>query len=214
MSTLVRVFDPALCCSSGVCGESVDPDLVRFSADLDWLKSRNVSVERFNLAQQPTAFVEHAPVKQALEAKGEAALPLIMVDGAVKSAGAYPTREQLAEWAGVATATPSIFTDAVGELVAIGAAIASNCEPCFRFHYDKAKRFGVSPEDMRKAVTLAQRVKEAPARAVLELAERYLDQETAAAAKLLTPADPAVTPAGSCCAPQTIQLEVKKSRCC
>lgn len=101
MSTEVRVFDPAMCCSSGVCGPSVDPALARFSADLDWLKSRGVSVERFNLAQQPAAFVEHAVVKQALDANGEAALPLILVNGAVKSAGTHPTREQLAEWAGV-----------------------------------------------------------------------------------------------------------------
>ena len=37
--TAVRVFDPAMCCSTGVCGPSVDPQLARFSADLDWLKS-------------------------------------------------------------------------------------------------------------------------------------------------------------------------------
>jgi hypothetical protein len=111
MSAQVRVFDPAMCCSTGVCGPSVDPRLARFSADLDWLKSRGVSVERFNLAQQPAAFVEHAPVKQALDDTGEAALPLILVNGAVRSAGTYPTREQLAEWAGVSKPAPSTFTE-------------------------------------------------------------------------------------------------------
>jgi len=54
--TAVRVFDPAMCCSTGVCGPSVDPQLARFSADLDWLTSQGVAVERFNLAQQPAAF--------------------------------------------------------------------------------------------------------------------------------------------------------------
>ena len=39
MSTTIRVFDPAMCCSSGVCGPQVDPDLARFAADLDWLKA-------------------------------------------------------------------------------------------------------------------------------------------------------------------------------
>ena len=53
--TAVRVFDPAMCCSTGICGPSVDPELVRFAADLDWLKSQGVSVERFNLSQQPAA---------------------------------------------------------------------------------------------------------------------------------------------------------------
>jgi hypothetical protein len=42
----IEVYDPAMCCSTGVCGPSVDPQLVRFSADLEWLKSQGVSVER------------------------------------------------------------------------------------------------------------------------------------------------------------------------
>jgi hypothetical protein len=98
----VRVFDPAMCCSTGICGPSVDPELTRFAADLDWLQSQGASVERFNLAQQPAAFAGDAAVKSALESKGEAALPLIQVNGEVKSSGLYPTREQLAAWAGLA----------------------------------------------------------------------------------------------------------------
>jgi hypothetical protein len=101
MSVTVQVFDPAMCCSTGICGPSVDPQLIRFAADLEWLQSSGVSVERFNLAQQPKAFADSAAAKQALEAKGEAALPLILVDGTEKSSGTYPSREQLAEWAGV-----------------------------------------------------------------------------------------------------------------
>ncbi len=66
--TGVQVFDPPMCCSTGICGPYVDPQLVRFAADLDWLKSQGVSVERFNLAQQPGAFVEDVEVKTALEA--------------------------------------------------------------------------------------------------------------------------------------------------
>lgn len=98
----IRVFDPALCCSTGVCSPSVDPALARFAADLDWLKSNGVLIDRYNLAQQPGAFAERAAVKQALEEKGEAALPLIMVGEEVRSTGVYPSREELAAWAGVA----------------------------------------------------------------------------------------------------------------
>lgn len=101
MPTL-RVYDPAMCCATGVCGPSVDPRLTRFSADLDWLRRQGVTVERFNLAQQPAAFVQDADVKAALDADGEASLPLVQVDGAVKSRGVYPTRVELAAWAGVA----------------------------------------------------------------------------------------------------------------
>ena len=204
----VRVFDPAMCCSTGVCGPSVDPQLVRFAADLDWLKSSGATVQRYNLSQEPAAFVEPA-VKQALEAKGEAALPLVMVDGQVKSTGTYPSREQLAEWAGVAKPAPSLFTEAVSELVAIGAAIGSNCEPCFKFHYDKARKLGVSKEDMLRAVTVAQAVKEAPARTVLETAHRFLRDAEAPAAKLEVLGTPAST---ACCEPKS--AEPGKKKCC
>jgi AhpD family alkylhydroperoxidase len=68
----------------------------------------------------------------------------------------------------------SLFSPAVAELVAIGAAIAANCEPCFKYHYDQARKLGVTPADMARAVTMAQAVKDAPARAMLALAERYL----------------------------------------
>ena len=101
--TTVRVFDPAMCCSTGICGPSVDPQLVHFAAHLDWLKRKGVSVERFNLSQEPAAFANDAAVKAALEAKGDAALPLVQVDGVVKSCGVYPSRDELASWTGVET---------------------------------------------------------------------------------------------------------------
>jgi AhpD family alkylhydroperoxidase len=170
----VQVFDPAMCCSTGVCGPSVDPQLVRFAADLDWLIGQGVSVERFNLAQEPRAFAENPAVKDALETKGAAALPLVQVDGEVKSRGVYPSRDELAAWAGVAAPAPSLFTDAVAELVAIGAAIGSNCEPCFKFHYASARKLGVSREDMASAVEMARRVKDTPAQSILALADRFL----------------------------------------
>jgi hypothetical protein len=105
MSGVLKVFDPAMCCSTGVCGPSVDPQLVRFAADLEWLRSAGVQVERFNLAQEPAAFASSEVVRQALAERGEAALPLVMADGAVVATGAYPTRAELAAIAGVPLAT-------------------------------------------------------------------------------------------------------------
>jgi AhpD family alkylhydroperoxidase len=74
------------------------------------------------------------------------------------------------------------MTEAVTELVAIGAAIAANCEPCFRHHFDSAHKLGVSKEDMREAVNVALALKATPHRKVVETADRYLaDAEPAAA---------------------------------
>ncbi len=97
----IEVFDPALCCSSGVCGVEVDTKLVRFAADVAWAKEQGVQVVRYNLAQQPGEFAGREAVKQLLELSGEAALPAVLVNGRVALAGRYPSREELAKWAGI-----------------------------------------------------------------------------------------------------------------
>ena len=211
MST-IQIFDPALCCSTGVCGVDVDQQLVNFAADVEWAKQNGAQIERFNLAQQPQAFAEHAAIRQLLETQGETALPAVVVGGNIKQSGGYPSRDQLAAWAGIASA-PSIFTDQVAELVAIGAAIASNCDPCFKFHYDQARKLGVTDADMRRTVDLAQRVKETPARAVLELASRYLDKK-ASLATITVLAEGSAQSQGSCCGPGSKQAASTASKCC
>jgi len=106
MMKKLQVFDPALCCSTGVCGTEVDQALVDFSADADWLKQAGARVERFNLAQQPLAFAQNETVKNFLHEQGEKALPLILLDGAIMLSGRYPMRQELAQWLGIAlTAT-------------------------------------------------------------------------------------------------------------
>lgn len=75
----IQVFDPALCCSTGVCGVDVDQALVSFAADVDWAKQQGAQIERFNLAQQPMSFAENATVKGFLERAGQEALPLTLI---------------------------------------------------------------------------------------------------------------------------------------
>jgi arsenite methyltransferase len=84
-----------------------------------------------------------------------------------------------------------VYTPAVAELVAIGAAIAANCEACFKYHYGQAHKLGVSREDMACAVTMAQKVKEAPAKTVRDLANRYLGCSASVE-------EAGVPPAGTC----------------
>jgi hypothetical protein len=97
----LQVFDPAMCCSTGVCGPSVDPALPRFAADLEWLKSKGLRVERYNLAQEVAAFTNNPVVKLALNSRGSKCLPLLLLDGTIVAEGAYPTREELASLAHV-----------------------------------------------------------------------------------------------------------------
>jgi len=178
----LEVYDPPMCCSTGVCGPSVDERLVRFSADLDWLKTRGVSVARYNLSQQPAEFAKNDTVKKLLKNEGNECLPVLMVDGLVVHKGSYPSRDVLASLGGPdAPSTETLMSDAVRELVAVGAAIACNCEACFRFHYDKARKLGVTKKDMLLAVQTAQMVKDSPAKSIRDLAAKYLDEKPAAA---------------------------------
>jgi len=103
------VFDKPMCCSTGICGPKVDPVLPKFAADLAWLADQGVTVERYNLAQQPQAFVAHEDVKQAIQ--DEHALPLFRVNGEIVSRGKYPSRSVLAEWCGVSLLTTLAITE-------------------------------------------------------------------------------------------------------
>ncbi|HLX63793.1 MAG TPA: arsenite efflux transporter metallochaperone ArsD [Planctomycetota bacterium] len=93
----LEVFDPPMCCSTGTCGPSVDPKLVQFAADLDWLKAQGVEVTRANLSQQPDAFVENQSVLDTLREKGVNQLPFFLVNGRLVGMGSYPSRNQLAQ---------------------------------------------------------------------------------------------------------------------
>lgn len=116
----VQVYDPAMCCSTGVCGPAVDPVLPQFAADLEWLKSKGIEVERFNLAQEVAAFAANPIVKQALNSKGTKCLPMVLVDGEVVSEGVYPTREQLAGFVSIAYEPGPRVKARASELVGIG----------------------------------------------------------------------------------------------
>jgi AhpD family alkylhydroperoxidase len=200
---LIQIYDPPMCCSTGVCGPDVDPKVVQFAADVKWLADQGATIERFNLAQTPIAFAENEVVRAALTEKGEAALPLILVDGKVAASGTYPTREELPGLLGSSAVTPSLFTPAVAELIAIGAAIAANCDPCLRYHEGEAKKLGVSASDVGRAVDLAAKVKDAPHRNIMRLAARLTQTEPGAVAASATSADGAAASGnaakGSCC---------------
>ena len=101
MAIKLEVFDPPMCCSSGVCGPKVDKKLVMFSAALEWLRSRGVAVRRYNPTQEYAAFASNAAVVQAINERGTECLPLILVDGGIVSMGGYPARNELAVLVGI-----------------------------------------------------------------------------------------------------------------
>ena len=97
----LEVFDPAMCCSTGVCGVDVDPTLAQFAADLKWVEEHGMTVARHNLGQEPQAFASNPAVVKEMEA-GMDRLPILAVDGHIVSTGMYPSRQQLAQKLGIA----------------------------------------------------------------------------------------------------------------
>lgn len=97
LSGHVQVFDPAMCCSTGLCGPGVDPALIQIARDLRWLTAKGVQVERFGLSQEPQAFVADARVSGLMQAFGDAGLPAVLVNGSVFAHGRYPTRAELVD---------------------------------------------------------------------------------------------------------------------
>jgi len=109
----LTIFDPAMCCDTGICGVDVDTALIEFASDLDWIQKNGVEVQRFNLAQEPAAFINDPLIKAEINESGESCLPLLVLEGKVISRGVYPDRKQLQSWTGIEPLQPA--TEAVVE---------------------------------------------------------------------------------------------------
>ena len=93
----IEIYDPAMCCSTGACGPSVDPELVRIQETLRLLQKQapEVQVQRYGLSSEPQAFVANPAVTELLKSEGPECLPLIFLDGMLVSKGSYPSNEQI-----------------------------------------------------------------------------------------------------------------------
>jgi AhpD family alkylhydroperoxidase len=105
---VLRIYDPAMCCSSGVCGPGVDPVLAGFAGTLQALaRQGTVKIERYNLGQQPQAFVDNSKVKSLLTEGGIQHLPYIFINDELVFQARYPSRDELAQALGIPLETLS-----------------------------------------------------------------------------------------------------------
>ncbi|UOQ93960.1 arsenite efflux transporter metallochaperone ArsD [Halobacillus shinanisalinarum] len=94
----LEIYDPAMCCSTGVCGPSVDPELTRVASAIFSLQKRGFDIERYNLANEPGKFTENKAVTDFLQEKGPDALPVILLNGDIVMESTYPSNDELSEW--------------------------------------------------------------------------------------------------------------------
>lgn len=186
--TVIEVYDPAMCCSTGVCGPDVDDELADFANDVKWLKSQGIELKRYNLGQEPEEFKMCVPVLTRLQKEGSDVLPIILVNGKMVSEGGYPDRSTLMEWAGLngskedtavseepldQTAKP-LYNEKVDILVAIGSAVASGSDSILREMFAKGKEEGISQDDMAKAMQSGLNVRQVPLSEIVETANELL----------------------------------------
>ena len=100
----VEIFDPAMCCSTGVCGPSVDPELTRVASAVYSLEKKGFNIKRYQLTSDPDKFAENVEITRVFQEKGPDALPVVLVNDKVARVGSYPSNEELAEWFGVSPA--------------------------------------------------------------------------------------------------------------
>jgi hypothetical protein len=87
----MMIFEPAMCCGTGVCGPSVDPELLRVSTVINNLKNKGIIVERHNFSSNPQIFVDNKEINEILNNEGIETLPVTMVNDIVVKTKAYPT---------------------------------------------------------------------------------------------------------------------------
>lgn len=98
---VMKIYDPALCCPTGLCGVDIDPELMRMSVVMETLKKKGIPVERFNLKDNPQVYVDTTVVNECLMKESADTLPITTLDGEVVLKGSYPTNKQISEWLNV-----------------------------------------------------------------------------------------------------------------
>lgn len=99
------IFEPAMCCSTGVCGPSVNPELLRVSTTINKLKNSGANIERFNLTSSPQEFVNNKTINELLTKYGVSAFPVTIIDEDIVKMGSYPSDEEFNNFLGLSTVT-------------------------------------------------------------------------------------------------------------
>lgn len=94
----IEIFDPAMCCATGVCGPSIDPELMRVATVINVLKEKGIIIKRHGLSNEPQDFISNKVISDILQKEGADILPVTLADGEVVKTKEYPTNEELSKW--------------------------------------------------------------------------------------------------------------------
>jgi hypothetical protein len=90
-TAVVELFDPPMCCPTGLCGPTLDQTLLDVNEMILSLQAEGLAVARYQMTGQPQAFLSNSDVMRLVREKQMAALPITIVRGQVVKVGEYPT---------------------------------------------------------------------------------------------------------------------------
>ncbi len=91
----VELFDPPMCCPTGLCGPTLDQSLLDLNEMILSLQAEGVRVERYQMSSNPNAFLANSEVMKLVREKDMTALPIVVVRGKVIKVGTYPTLAEI-----------------------------------------------------------------------------------------------------------------------
>ena len=93
----IEFYEPAMCCTTGLCGPSVDEHLVRLNEGLKRLQAEDaaLTVERYAINQRPFKFRDNADVYRLVTGTGKKVLPITVIGGKIIKTKSYPSYEEM-----------------------------------------------------------------------------------------------------------------------
>ena len=178
----ITILDPAMCCSTGVCGEDVDDALVQTAANVKWLKSLGYEVSRHNISNDGAAFKNYPTAVEKLQKEGMNSLPYILVDDQIVMVGSYPTKAEwmqfLANEISKEQSQKAQIKDVskINILIAVGSAIAASNEKALKQFINEAKTAEISVEEIANALNIGNSCKVDLSNEVIQTANSLLNE--------------------------------------
>ena len=97
----IQIYEPAMCCSTGLCGVSINQELLRVSTIINTLSNKGFKIVRYNLSANPEAFLQNTKVNKYLNDNGAEILPITLLSGEIIKTKNYPTNIEFEAMLGV-----------------------------------------------------------------------------------------------------------------
>lgn len=114
MMRVIKIYEPAMCCATGVCGPSVDPELLRITMLIKSIKANGGHIERYNLTDNPMNFVSETRVNDLLNSEGIDVLPIMMLNDDVIKTGGYLSDDEILKLLNISIKKPVFQMNDVG----------------------------------------------------------------------------------------------------